>query len=351
MQLPNNVYASRNLRTGKEIRFDPKNNDVRVTSSGQYFYAGYPDGRIDQMLIDGFRLVRSIRPSTKPVYKLHLSGDLTHLVAECNPPPWNGDTEYVVIDAASMKVISRIDYYWANKERFLPDVSLSKDGSRLAVSTNAYSYVDRGTQRNGVIHMFSTKTGRPVVKIQRKDSIYDSVISPDGRRVYAASMARGFRERSRVTTYDVESGETIGTFEPPPFGRLITDLWLDPTGTFIAGNQYPGGEGLLWRVVDRKLIGQIGAGAEVNGLSFSGDGQRLISSISPGMPPTIWDCNTGRALYVLEDPTPAKVTGVSTGIFANGDRDVIVINADGKVRIYRSVPWKDQPKAERKKGP
>lgn len=55
---------------------------------------------------------------------------------------------------------------------------------------------------------------------------------------------------------------------------------------------------------------------------------------------------------MLDDPSTAKGLGRATfGVFTPGGRDVVVTGADGNVRIYRSAPWKDQPKAAAKKGP
>ncbi|MCC7433539.1 MAG: AAA-like domain-containing protein [Methanoregulaceae archaeon] len=282
MRTAKNVLVSRDMRTGREARYNKSPAEGAVSNSEKYLYAGQPDGTIERLLLDGFRPAGSIRASTKAIHRLYLLE--SRLIAEVNPPPWNRDTEFVVIDPESMSVVSRIEYHWPSKDRSLPDVTFSYDGRILAVSTNEYNFVDRAGQRNGVIHVYSTRTGRVITKIQRKDPIFDIALSSDGSEIYAASTAPN--EKSRITVYRTDGGRLISTFDPPPLGRLVTDIWPESTGRFLAASQWPGGEWLVWRTADGKLTGRIGVGADVSAIRFSYDGERVISD-SIGMPPTI----------------------------------------------------------------
>jgi WD40 repeat protein len=108
------------------------------------------------------------------------------------------------------------------------------------------------------------------------------------------------------------------------------------------------GEGFLWDVKTRKLVTKLTNGSDIREIAFSPDSERIVSKGIESFF-TLWDARTGNELITLPLNAGPEISPLSDSPFFSPDgRQLVSAGADGVLRIWHSLPWKDQPKAARK---
>ncbi len=134
--------------------------------------------------------------------------------------------------------------------------------------------------------------------------LHSPALSQDGRFVALATYSQRGRGESTVEVQEVATGRALHTF-PAGDSRRIMSLAFSPDGTLLAGGTFHRGEIILWDAASGKELANLPAPVDVDALSFSGDGTRLLCG-SFGYRLIVWDVRTQRELLHL-DLTPRTV--------------------------------------------
>lgn len=233
-------------------------------------------------------------------------------------------------DAETGEQIRRIDAH----EGGVTSAVFSVDGARI---------LSGGLDR--ILRLWDASTGQDIQSYEgHVGVILDVDLSPDGR--YAASSAADeFLESNpndivdrTVRIWDVETGEQLFTFSPPPgyvrtvafspdSARVISATWTGGTGGTISVWDLERGE------LEQQLFGHTDI---VTGLAFTPDGRYILSS-SWDRTLRVWDRRTGLEVNRFES-FDDRLLNVS--ISADGDYAVVTsgnIGGDNiEIRFERS---------------
>lgn len=235
-----------------------------------------------------------------------------------------------------LKTVKRLRRFEGHTQAVL-SVAFSPDGKLLA-----------SCGKEKAIRLWDVKTGEPgkVLPLDefrfQREQISRVVFLPDGKTLVSCSP--NSKGQNQVQLWDVEKGWwTYRARMPNP--REPLDLAVSPDGKLIAVGEKPGIV-LLWDVVkfgirtrfpeDRQLFASNGFRIRhddqkpVSSVSFSPDGQRLVSS---GWDNTacVWDVKTGRQLLKIVGPREAKA--VQAALFSPDGSSIIFVTREETIQI------------------
>ncbi|MBA4192195.1 MAG: hypothetical protein C0467_29840 [Planctomycetaceae bacterium] len=198
-------------------------------------------------------------------------------------------------------------------------VSYSPDGTRIASCS--------GDIRNspGVVKIWNADTGQEVFTFTgHKAVVYCVCFSPDGKHIASGD------QQGNVIIWDVESGQPIHTLKL--FEHNTSRVCFNPLGGQLAAS----GEGSKIKIWTQ--VGTQTTTAELNGhksevscLSFSSNGDRLISGATDGGSELrVWN------LRNLPQSTEIKVktTGIAGVTFLPGESLICGVTQDGLVILW-----------------
>ena len=194
---------------------------------------------------------------------------------------------------------------------YVPRISLSPDGKRVAAAGSGHSVKEWDIQSEDLLQTFKGHT----------NSVEGVAYSSDGKLLASGSWDH------RIIVWDTATGTPVHSLESGD--RFIRDVAFSPDGTRLASC---GAESAvkLWDVQSgkcvRKLIGHID---NVLCVAISPDGKRLASAGSDATV-RIWDLQTGSRILTLEGHT-AEIDGIS---FSADSRRLATASIDQTVRVW-----------------
>jgi len=198
-------------------------------------------------------------------------------------------------------------------------VSYSPDGTRIASCS--------GDIRNepGVVKIWNAETGQEVFTFTgHKAIVYCVCFSPDGKQIASGD------QQGNVIIWDVESGQPLHTLKL--FEHNTSRVCFNPLGGQLAAS----GEGSrikIWTQVGTQTTTTElkGHKSEVSCLSFSSNGDRLISGATEGGSELrIWNLRNSQKSTEIKINT----TGLAGVTFQSGESRICGVTPDGLVILW-----------------
>jgi WD40 repeat protein/DNA-binding SARP family transcriptional activator len=215
-----------------------------------------------------------------------------------------------------------------------PYFSMSPDGRTIAVPSTP----DANWGKSGTIELVDTSSLRVVGRIQYPHSTPEGLaFSPDSTTLAVGSW-NDSRQQSYVRLWDVASGEPL---TPDLQGIQSGDtLWTEEFSpderTLAGGGGHTGtGQGVvyLWNLVDGgQLVDRFETGPEVNDLTYTPDGSRLIvpTGYGKGGDIVVWDATGHRILETVH----ADDSGVWVADVSSDGRKLVTGGQTSGVRLW-----------------
>lgn len=252
--------------------------------------------------------------------------------------------DYAILDTRSMQVRSRLTLDWP-RGGSTPRFTLDR-AAKTMLATMSFR-ANRLAKLHGLAYLISFPEGRVLKKFELDFPFDTSHISPNGRQLVIGAVESGGWTRPQIL--DIGTLKVVGSL--PPVRSTLRGFGLDPTRKILAG-LVSDGPAYLWDLETKKLIATLSPGTGIEGISFSPDGSRVVTS-GPNRTNIVWNSRTGEEVFALRyEPTRVndQLGGLpaDTPVFTSDGRKIVMGCTDGAVRIFDSLPWKDQPKAARK---
>jgi hypothetical protein len=201
-------------------------------------------------------------------------------------------------------------------------VGFSRDGSMLAAGEYVWQTLRAApTAQNGVIQVWETATGRPIME---GPGTYQFSFSPDGRLLATRNDAYG----DLVLVYDVRSGQRLHGLPLPDFDQLSGILFTpDGSAVITGGNQYRGGV-WIWDIETGELLNSLDDSDAPDAFAVSADGRWLLSTGSTSYWTRMWDTTTWEPLGSFETPFAANRLSMTD------DGVILARLSGGRAEIY-----------------
>lgn len=336
----NGRIVSRNLVTGKisQRNVGPEGKPHRAKEMGPMdavFYS-LEDGSIVRLAADTLKEDARAKVFGKgEIGTWALPGDRYLFAMRLTPEESRGAG--AILDARSLKTVARIEKGEAPVGTLFPSFACDQNGSCFAVASGPR------------ISVFSIRDGGLFRKWKLGLTAFGIALSPDGTELAVSVASQYFSTEYRIELYNTRTGEKTGVLSGP--GDTIWALEYSPNGNTLAAISRKG-FGYIWDLRTMMETAKLAPGNYIGVIHFSPDGERLVTSGSD-CTSTIWDPQTGTELMslVYAPKSPLVQQGVNaydTSTFSADGRDLVTVCADGSLRIWHSLPWKDQPKVARK---
>ena len=203
-------------------------------------------------------------------------------------------------------------------------MALSSDGRRLLTTA-----VDRCGAT-----LWDVETGQAIRSFGRKTQdehgtelvAADVAFHPDGRRALLnCANWEGGVDKTWLAVWDTENGTVIHELQGHKFN--VRDIAISPDGRYaISGSmswvdhdiEKDLGELILWDLDAGQLVRQFEHDKSISGVDFSADGQRVVASSNGAQNVTVWDVNTGKVIYRIDN-----IGGVADAIFGPDETTVL----------------------------
>ncbi|MFC1764274.1 protein kinase [Planctomycetota bacterium] len=161
-------------------------------------------------------------------------------------------------------------------------------------------------------------------------SMWASALSPDGKRVVCGGPNR------TIKVFDLAAGKELTSFSEAYTG-IMQHVEFSPDGKRIASCDGSGsGEVKIWDTTDvNKPTTSIrhGAGFLAPCVSFSPDGNQIVSAMASDGTIKVWDAATGTERLVLNE----QKKGVWFVTFSPNGKDIVSAGRGGKIKIWDAV--------------
>ena len=186
----------------------------------------------------------------------------------------------------------------APEDAYLFTFDLSQDGKHLLT----------GTWGSGIAILWDYERGHEIWRMAVPDgSAYPVAFSPDGRRALIGSV--GIVEDSTQTSLlvvDTETGQPVRVMED--LGCYIRSLAVSPDGRqALSGGQCYGGEWteeggdlFLWDIQTGTRLRKFDTPYAITGITFSRDGQQVLTASADGFDVVLWDMQTGSVVRTFD---------------------------------------------------
>jgi WD40 repeat protein len=161
----------------------------------------------------------------------------------------------------------------------LNSIAVSTDGMTLATGSNS-----------GWVRLWQLPRGRPLSRpMMHSDPIMDVEFSPDGSKVASSS-------RSEVRVWSVSDGMLLFILERQPDIEVPSEITFSPDGTLLSDGAQ------VWRVSSGSLIRILGDGSKRLTVAFSPDGA-LLAVDGDDTEVELWQVSDGSLLRTLGEKT------------------------------------------------
>jgi WD40 repeat protein/tRNA A-37 threonylcarbamoyl transferase component Bud32 len=207
------------------------------------------------------------------------------------------------------------------------DIALGPDGRHLAAT-----YED--------VKVWEVQTGRLTLSLDNAGAFV--TFSPDGRRLASGSKV-----------WDAATGKLLFASAPPGewFTPAVRSSTFSPKGTHLAGavkDSWFFGiakDVKIWDLATRAVRSLNGHNADVGGIAFSQDGQRLVTASDDAIV-KVWHVPTGTELLTLK----GHAEGVE-GVAFSPKGDILATSSrDGTVRLWHSEARQEASRLKGKEG-
>lgn len=331
--------VSRDLHTGKVVKrtidlpTDPEASPrMTLSNRERSIFVGGAKGRLDKLAIDSLKRQGSIKLFDSELSLLQSVDGGARLFAA------DSGRRYAFVDAHTLKVVARIE------PRLLkPQV----DGAGVQASP-CFAFDGETPQMAmylrelGEVRVYSTADGSLKHRWSTNRTVLAMCFTSGGKRL-VASLGSGWWVRDGQTiVFDVARGSPVAEFEHR--GRTLIGLVYAPKTHVLAATSGDRNEtsrvGMLWNMDTMTKIGDLVTGDAIWQLSFSPDGERLVSNSMDDGTIRIWNSRTAEECLTLRW-TGSPSTGWSArGRFSDDGRRIIQLSTGGLVRLFNSEPWK-----------
>lgn len=200
------------------------------------------------------------------------------------------------------------DDFMADRGDPVRTVHFTADGRRVVTGSS---------ESQAVTRLWDAQTGEQL----RKFDVYPIALSPDGRYLVSSRFANQW---ASLDVWDTSTGQSIKQIGSSGFSRAT----FSPHGDFLIAAF--GDSAWLFEVPTFRLVHVLrGHDAPVSGISFSEDGQQILTS-SDDATARVWDTD-GNAVAVLMGHTRP----VNDARFSHDGKFVITGSDDGTARTWR----------------
>lgn len=331
--------VSRDLRSGKVVRCaidlptDPEATPRMALSNrvGAIFVGG-AKGRLDKLAVDSLKKLGSVKLFDSELSLLQSIDDGARLFAA------DAGRKYALVDARTMKVIARIE-----PSLLKPPV----DGAGVQASP-CFAFDTEAPQmaiylrEPGEIRIHSTIDGSLKRRWKTNRTVLAMCFTSGGKRLVASLGSAWWVRDGQTIVFDADRGSPVAEFEHR--GRTLIGFVYAQKTHVLAATSADRNEtsrvGMLWNMKTMTKIGDLVTGDAIWQLSFSPDGERLISNSMDDGSMRIWNSTTGEECLTLRW-TGSQSTGWSArGRFSDDGRRIIQLSTSGLVRFFNSEPWK-----------
>jgi WD40 repeat protein len=341
------TLSSRNLNTGKLGRLAGWRS---YKATDDVLYVTFLNGDVGLVDPDGLTVKARMRVFDEHIGEVFLCDSGKKLLVQ-RYRGQDAPGRYAILNATTLKVLSRINLDWPAGTRVQDQISVTPSGKLIAIAATVADVETQKRELSGVLHLVSTDDGRIVKRLQTEKPFRTILLEPNGGRILLASFASGAFPTTPTVLTVPELRSARALEESLIFDRML----LSPDGKVLAGFSAIGGVPSLWDYQSGKRIALLSPGVAIQSFTFSPDSLRVITGAT-NRTTTIWDGKTGEELFSLrydplriDDQNGPAVS--DTSVFSADGRQVIMACTDGCVRIFNSIPWKDQPKTAAKNGP
>ncbi len=177
--------------------------------------------------------------------------------------------------------------------------------------------------KDHIVQVWREQLG-PIINLpSHSKSVWAGTFTPDGKLAVTAGGD------GKVMLSSPQDGKKLA--ELPTYSDVLTSVAVSPNGQWLAASGF--GErhnAFLWNMASKQRIDLIGHTDRVQKITFSPDGQRLLT-VSHDKTAKVWDVSTGKVIVSL----PAGTT-LWNGVFSPDGRQVVTIGEDGIGRIWDS---------------
>ncbi len=333
--------VSRDLKSQRIIRKESASTkDVTVVAPLDYqahaVYVGRSDGVVEGLLGSDLSSHQSSKIFDSPVNVLRVVAGGRRVFV--------GSTErkFAILDASTLRVVARIEPRITRKSIDSTGVEI-KDTFAFDREKPQFSMFLGGV---GEIQVYSSLDGSLIKKWNPGRTVFQMVFIANGRQMVASLAAEFYVRDGKTIVYDPKDGSVRA--ELASNGRAFTWFEYSPKSNVLASRVGSENIGFLWDANTFQKIAELSPEQAFSQFSFSPDGLRVISNSWTSI--RQWNSRTGGEFF--------RITGSRTGMtkdgwpmqprFSTDGRDIVLPSPDGWVKVWHSLPWKDQPKAARK---
>lgn len=343
------MLISRNLQTGAMAR-QTGWNCLLVLDSG--LFVGHNTGnvmRLNPSTLRAEQTARVLTPTpknTEPLVAIYGFSNGSRILVKSFDGP---SIAFAILDSRSLKILTRFELNPPKASSFHDVVSFDEKGDTILVTAITRDTETDSIEIGGNIYLISGKDGRVLKEMKTSKPFSAAKLTADGKHLVLSTFEP---EKFACTPTILETStlKVVGTL-PPTFSK-VTNFEFDRTGQLLAGRGTGTPLAYLWDYLNRRKIATLAPGASIRSLAFSPDGERIITGAT-NRTNTIWNSRTGDEAFTLrysplrkDDQNGDAVSDTST--FSTDGKKVIMACTDGAIRIWNTIPWKDQPKAPRK---
>ncbi len=222
-----------------------------------------------------------------------------------------GLTGAAVWDALTGNQVAELKVYTSDEDVFGYCVSMSPDGSRVAIGAN-----------DQLVRVWDVKNAKALLELEgHTDTVLDVVYSPDGSRIIS------FSQDYTTRLWDANTGEPVATLDVDP-SRIRDASCFSPDGTRLILSTGKSTSAVV-DVRTGKLLFTLADDGDVSPGAFSPDSSRIVTT-SKQHRAKVWDATTGKELASFHGHKGA----VRDAAFSPDGTRIATVSDDNTARIW-----------------